>query len=502
MAVISDAPPGKADGQAKTKATPTTPVRKFTQRAAGTKLPWLDGKGARAIPRAPLESETDTPLSQKRSAARAPKSNTAPPPPTRKAPLAVPPGLRDSSKAGSSPSPATRHRQSQLRRASAAQKYPSPLRTPASHRPSISHAPQKRLSIVPHHEDEPEEDDFGDIRPRAGSLAPVPDHLEWSDTSESSLKNDIVSSASPEVVARVQFSPSQPAPTRTAFERIGDRRLSNAIEGLEEMVQDAIDVADDTEDRRHVEDIYDIIQDARAAIQDASEDPMRHLMTTTSPLSTSDSSTDTGVIRLEIPHMHNGAQRDSASFDWAYPRHDKHSDITSSSTSSSDKGPRGRSGFSTQSDLLLPPQPIQTASRDHVDFVLRPIARDQSRGRPRRRANDDLIHTHRHRHRHRRSSGTRSRSRSGRRHQRSSGFSHYDTSFDEEDPPVHAYGNELSVREQAHHHTFSLHRHHRRQPIARNWTTSKKRITATIACINTALLGIVVGIYVRPQSRP
>ncbi|KAF2268372.1 hypothetical protein CC78DRAFT_455627 [Lojkania enalia] len=45
------------------------------------------------------------------------------------------------------------------------------------------------------------------------------------------------------------------------------------------------------------------------------------------------------------------------------------------------------------------------------------------------------------------------------------------------------------------HHTFSLHRQHRRQPIARNWETSKKRITATIACMNTSLLGIIVGIY-------
>ncbi|KAH5609608.1 hypothetical protein HBI64_067880 [Parastagonospora nodorum] len=495
MAVGADASPAGADVHAKTKATPKTPVKKFTPRAAGRKLPWLDGKGARAIPRAPLESETDTPLSQKTSAARVPKSNIAPISPTWKAPLAVPYGLRDSSKAGSSPSPATRHRQSQLRRASPAQKYPSPLRTPASHRPSISHALQKRLSIVPHHQDEPEEDGFGYVRPRAGSLAPVPDHLEWSDTSESSINRDIVTSTSPKIVARVQFSPSQPAPTRTAFERIGDRRLSNAIEGLEEMVQEAIDIADDADDRRHVEDIYEIIEDARAAIQDAAEDPTKHLIATTSPLSTSDSSTESGIIRLEIPHMHNGAQRDSASFDWAYPRHDKYSDPNSISTSSSDKGPRGRSKFSTQSDLLLPPQPVQTASRDHVDFVLRPIARDQSRGRPRRRANDDSIHIHRHRHRHRRSSGTRSRSRSGRRHHRSSSFSHYDTSFDEEDAPVHPYGNELSVREQARHHTFSLHRHHRRQPIARNWTTGKKRITATIACINTALLGIVVGIY-------
>jgi hypothetical protein len=59
------------------------------------------------------------------------------------------------------------------------------------------------------------------------------------------------------------------------------------------------------------------------------------------------------------------------------------------------------------------------------------------------------------------------------------------------------YGYGLSLREHENHHTFSLRRHHSRQPIARNWSTIKKRVTATIACINMALLGIIVGIYVR-----
>ncbi|OJD35353.1 polyamine transport protein [Diplodia corticola] len=35
----------------------------------------------------------------------------------------------------------------------------------------------------------------------------------------------------------------------------------------------------------------------------------------------------------------------------------------------------------------------------------------------------------------------------------------------------------------------------RREPIARNWGTSKKRITATVACINTALVGFLIGVY-------
>jgi hypothetical protein len=42
---------------------------------------------------------------------------------------------------------------------------------------------------------------------------------------------------------------------------------------------------------------------------------------------------------------------------------------------------------------------------------------------------------------------------------------------------------------------LSLGRHHR-QPIAREWPTYKKRITAMIACLNTVFIGLIVGIYV------
>ena len=42
---------------------------------------------------------------------------------------------------------------------------------------------------------------------------------------------------------------------------------------------------------------------------------------------------------------------------------------------------------------------------------------------------------------------------------------------------------------------FSLSRSHKRAPIARDWSKSRKRWTAAIACISTALVGIIVGIY-------
>lgn len=42
---------------------------------------------------------------------------------------------------------------------------------------------------------------------------------------------------------------------------------------------------------------------------------------------------------------------------------------------------------------------------------------------------------------------------------------------------------------------ISLSRSHRRAPIARDWSTSRKRYVATVTCISTALLGLIIGIY-------
>lgn len=41
--------------------------------------------------------------------------------------------------------------------------------------------------------------------------------------------------------------------------------------------------------------------------------------------------------------------------------------------------------------------------------------------------------------------------------------------------------------------TFS--RTHRRAPIARDWRSGKKRFVAAVQCINTSLIGLVIGIY-------
>ncbi|KAK8162616.1 hypothetical protein BKA80DRAFT_310124 [Phyllosticta citrichinensis] len=43
--------------------------------------------------------------------------------------------------------------------------------------------------------------------------------------------------------------------------------------------------------------------------------------------------------------------------------------------------------------------------------------------------------------------------------------------------------------------TWDFFKRHRRQPLARNWGKTKKRICAAITCINTALVGFLIGVY-------
>ena len=530
----------------RSKLEPSPEKKTLPPRTTAKKLPWLDGRVSRPVsktPQARPESDTTSPSPSTRPSSRKvpivakAKGATISTPKVQKESLASSSRRRIVSVGRNSPSPATKHRQFQVQRPLLVPKSVSPLRN--LHRASVSHEPQKRLSIVHFDDDDLDDSSVYDVRPRADSLAPVPDHLERPITPDSlripAQRHVEFVTTSPALVSRVQVSPTQPAPGRNAFERAGDQWLNHTVEDLEGMVQEAVEIAEHAGDQVQVEEIYDIIAEARNAIQEASDDPARHLMTTISPLKVSSDDTaerseyysqsecggrphgtfnerDRTTTSPPRPFIHRDilshtedsahpearvdAPRGSTSFDWAYSHCKDHPDDESStsSSSSSDRVERGRSQFSSRSDLLLPPQRAQTAPRDHIDLVLRPMPRDQSRGRLRRRDVEDSVIRPR-RHRHRKSHDTEPRSRSRNRRYRSSSLSRTDTSFDEEHLPVESYGKELSVREQAHHHTFSLHRHHRRQPIARNWSTGKKRLTAVIACINTGLLGIIIGIY-------
>ena len=44
--------------------------------------------------------------------------------------------------------------------------------------------------------------------------------------------------------------------------------------------------------------------------------------------------------------------------------------------------------------------------------------------------------------------------------------------------------------------------HLKHQPISRKWGPFRKRFTAAVACFNTAVVGFLIGIYVRTLSIP
>jgi hypothetical protein len=295
---------------------------------------------------------------------------------------------------------------------------------------------------------------------------------------------------------------SKPRPGRSAFEPKGGRRINHAIEDLEDMVQEAVDIADDNSNRSQVEEIYMIIEDAKNAVQESSNEPARQLMTGASPLQVPEL-TDTPPLPKILP-VKFGLQREPTSVDWAYQNSEhKKKPVTPHSTSTSENDEeRSQSRLSTRSDLLLPPELTQVSPREHVDFVLRPVSGEDLRGRPRRR-HDGSPPGHCRKHRSRRGDTNRRRKARPRsisapscQEKRSSSISVTDSSIDEDPLPPQRYGRDLHVRDHVHRHMFGLQTDRPRQPIARNWGPGKKRLTATIACINTALLGIMIGVYV------
>ena len=463
-----------ASGKSPTKLAPGTTIRR---------LPWLDGRTSQTVSTSPPAGDI--------SPTTKPSDLVQPP-----VPAPIPQRnlvssrdqhrlLESDSPLESSPSPTIQPHRIQSRRVSVAQERQS----------QIPHEPQKRLSTAGTLDPNVDHSNSAEPRARADSLAAVPDHLERSSTSESvqlRTERDVVSKATPIVVSRVQISPSRPRPDRSAFESTGNRKISNAIETLEDIVQEAVDTVDDSAEHDHAEEIYEIIEGAKQAVQDAAVDPAMRLMETSSPLPASNPS---GEIHNVIEASVN--PNPLSVHDWAYRAHNTGSSSSSLSSSSSS---RGRSRSNTANDPLLPPDPTQASPREHVDFVFRPTTRDHSRGRPSQRVMGDRVLRGRrpHRHRHFRNLSSSDRKPKQRHYNRqSSESSGYEESFDEEEIAPQPYGQTLRVRDQARQHTFDRLRSHRRQPIARNWGTGKKRLTATIACINTALLGIIIGVYVR-----
>jgi hypothetical protein len=469
-------------------------------------LPWLDGK---LSPVARV-----SPPARAISAAVTTASDGA---------IESPPRTPPSSKTG----PESSFQRSSTGRSawSAPTNRPNSLKSPVERRISSAgangtSATQRKLSLAPH---QPSTKALG-----GRSLSPKPVQL--------GVQRN-VDIASPIVMIESGYiSPTQPIPKRSPFESArGRRRLSNAIEELEDLVDEAVVLSEQNANQVQAQEIYEIIEDATIAIQQASTlSPPQHLMVTTSPLEVSGSSEevsefsdghDTKHHATTNPIKHGRIVRISENtpehesrgpegIDWACKQNQlrgRSFTSISSSASSNDSIDHCGSKYSTRSDLLLPPEQAQTSSRKRVDVVMRPARlRPYSRGRSRqRKVSQSDIDTRQNRHRpFRRSPVDHSRYRKC-MHRRESLCSS-STSLDDDEEifrPLHHYPDkkqyrqELTMRDQIHHRTLSLGRFHRRQPIARNWSTKKKRITAIIACINTSLLGIIVGIYVSRVSQ-
>ncbi|KAK4177859.1 major facilitator superfamily domain-containing protein [Triangularia setosa] len=70
----------------------------------------------------------------------------------------------------------------------------------------------------------------------------------------------------------------------------------------------------------------------------------------------------------------------------------------------------------------------------------------------------------------------------------------------EQDDPHPENPRRINLRGKSHvslrgYQGFSLARAYRRHPIARDWSTVRKRFVATVACLSTAIIGVLIGIY-------
>ena len=390
-------------------------------------------------------------------------------------------------------------------------------------------------------------------RSRKPSLVPVPAHLEEPLPPRTRNSPRKLSVASKHSVPRSHPVSPTHAPVQNPFEKAEVAwRLDKAIEGLENLVQEAVLTAEDAADRGQLKEVTELIEDATNTIRDAASIPERHLMATGSPfklcsLLDSDSSVssvtslsssgfysppahrrryhrhshhrDDPKVKLNHYEGHLDTQRfkrdtlepvqqkkprGSVAIDWAYRGAPQllHEESSLSSESSDFSVSRRRTGYRTHSAEPLVPQLAKHPNKSFDAPSPRQTPLDSSHSRSQRkpvhlespvsgfRVHNRDTHQHKNRHRH--------------------GSPSSDSLSDDEEyhrlkersfPSRKKHRDELQIREQIHRHAFGIARHHRRSPIARNWSTRKKRITAVLACFNTALLGMIVGIYVRLHTR-
>lgn len=227
------------------------------------------------------------------------------------------------------------------------------------------------------------------------------------------------------------------------------------------------------------------------------------------------------------PRFYNPPSVESITRDFAYPapksnelRRRSRSSASLSSIDANTSFRRAKTGLGTQ-HVNFPIEPAATLSprREQVDHVLRPVPTQQAvdehiqqhsrlsslnheeagqvetQPRPRRRRKPERDFAQ-----------AQERSRQQPAKELDYGLEPYKPDPRSTDEKRHGGDVDLSTNEvglrRKHHFSirgkegFSLSRHHRHQPVARNWRTSRKRITAAIACTNTGLLGYIIGVYV------
>ncbi|KAB8339108.1 hypothetical protein FH972_022044 [Carpinus fangiana] len=278
-----------------------------------------------------------------------------------------------------------------------------------------------------------------------------------------------------------------------------------SIQRLDHLMGEASHLAQDAAERGNADDLYGILESANAAANNASALKDTHTDVLNNRLSDSDhtstyssisSSSDSGNSKFTAPQLffrQLSPQRrastpmfrlpgETITRDWAY----------ASGTLACDANEIRRRRKSLPDEAMLTPSPMDTADTESRRSLLS----------------------------HASSMGQSMLKRGSRQPM---GFEGPDSPFDnsprtdvhgprytEQDPkPLPSWGadkfnekdyvNTDALKSQRHvtlkeGQRWSIH-HHRRQPIARNWSTQRKRLTAVVTCLNTALIGMIIGIY-------
>ncbi|KAJ9668327.1 hypothetical protein H2201_001375 [Coniosporium apollinis] len=265
-------------------------------------------------------------------------------------------------------------------------------------------------------------------------------------------------------------------------DNIGVAALQKAITDLENLMHEAAEVA---------EDVGDLARPVRP-MPSSSSSSSGSEATFSSGRSTKSSNKTVLTTIPSIPTMAEPPSKESIAVDWAYMNK---TPLRASSPLSSSPKPPPRQG--TRVLRRVTPRPIADSSSENES---------PKNAKSFRRADTTRRHSTPQALNRRQSippmaadTGIR------RRQRRHDGSDEKITPWegdDKEEPRYYGSDPEMSEVTPRRRHMFSHGkngsdrvRHHRRKPLARNWSRARKRVTAIIACINTFTLGYIIGQY-------